>query len=169
MEIMNKTNTLLAIIILGSSLLISLNSCTKKAAETDETSPHSEFNLEAAKAEIEEANKNFMALVAAGDSVGLANAYTIDGKFMSEGAPSVVGRANIQSAMSEMVSSGVTKVDLRLENVYGTEDMIAEEGELTLYVGDQVVGEEKYLVLWKKEDGKWKLFRDIFNSNLPSK
>jgi len=129
---MKKSNTLLSVIILGSSLLTSLNSCTQKAAEVDETIPNSEFNLEAAKAEIEEANKNFMALVATGDSVGLANAYTIDGKFMSAGAPSVVGRANIQSAMSGMVSSRVTKVDLRLENVYGTEDLIAEEGELTL-------------------------------------
>lgn len=71
--------------------------------------------------------------------------------------------------MSNIVKSGITGVDLRLENVYGTEDLIAEEGELTLFVGDDVVAEEKYIVLWKKEDGKWKLFRDIFNSNLPSK
>ena len=40
---------------------------------------------------------------------------------------------------------------------------------LTLYAGDQAVAEEKYIVLWKKEDGRWKLFRDIFNSNLPAK
>jgi ketosteroid isomerase-like protein len=25
----------------------------------------------------------------------------------------------------------------------------------------------KALELWKMEDGKWKLFRDIFNSDLP--
>ena len=121
-----------------------------------------------ARAEIEAANKNFMALVAAGDSVGLANAYTIDAKFMGAGAPSVVGRANIQTVMSGIIQSGITGVDLRLENIYGTEDLIAEEGELTLFVGEKAVAEEKYIVLWKKEDGKWKLFRDIFNSNLPA-
>ena len=53
-------------------------------------------------------------------------------------------------------------------NIYGTEDLIVEEGDLTLFVGDNTVAEEKYIVVWKKEDGKWKLFRDIFNSNLPS-
>ena len=125
------------------------------------------FDLAVAKKEIEEANRNFMDLVAKGDSVGLANSYTIDAKFMSAGAPAVVGRANIQGAMSGIVKSGITKVDIRLKEVFGTEDLIAEEGELTLYVKGKAVAEEKYIVLWKKEDGRWKLFRDIFNSNLP--
>jgi ketosteroid isomerase-like protein len=151
----------------GFLMITGLNGCNQEVAEVDQTITQSEFNLETAKAEIEEANKNFMALVAAGDSVGLANAYTTDAKFMSAGAPSVVGRVNIQSAIAGMVNSGITKVDLRLENVYGTEDLIAEEGELSLFVGDEEVAIEKYIVLWKKEDGKWKLFRDIFNSNLP--
>jgi ketosteroid isomerase-like protein len=141
-------------------------SCNEKPKEKEQSIP--EFNLITAKAEIEEANQNFMALVAAGDSIGLANAYTKDAKFMSAGAPSVVGRTDIQTAMSNIVKSGITKADLRLENIYGTEDLIVEEGELTLFVGDNTVAEEKYIVVWKKEDGKWKLFRDIFNSNLPS-
>lgn len=115
---------------------------------------------------MEAANKEFMALVAAGDSVGLVNAYTIDVKFMEGGSPLVIDRKNIQSARKSMVEFGLTSLDLRLENVYGTEDLIAEEGELTLYAVDKAIGEEKYIVLWKKEDGKWKLFRDIFNSNL---
>jgi ketosteroid isomerase-like protein len=70
--------------------------------------------------------------------------------------------------MARIVNSGITSADLRLENIYGTEDLIVEEGELTLYNGDAAVAVEKYIVLWKKEDGKWKLFRDIFNSNLPA-
>lgn len=151
-------------------LAMGLPSCTEKPQETPTEAEQSveEFNLTTARAEIEEANKNFMALVAAGDSVGLTNSYTADAKFMNAGAPSVVGRANIQKAMSGIILSGITGVDLRLENVYGTEDLIAEEGELTLFVGDEAVAEEKYIVLWKKEDGRWKLFRDIFNSNSPA-
>jgi ketosteroid isomerase-like protein len=148
------------------SFVIVFQSCNEKPKEKEQSIP--EFNLITAKAEIEEANQNFMALVAAGDSIGLANAYTKDAKFMSAGAPSVVGRTDIQTAMSNIVKSGITKADLRLENIYGTEDLIVEEGELTLFVGDNTVAEEKYIVVWKKEDGKWKLFRDIFNSNLPS-
>jgi len=147
-------------------MAIGFQSCVEKPKEHELIVE--EFNLTIAKAEIIIANKNFMALVAAGDSVGLANSYTKDAKFMSAGAPSVVGRANIQTAMSNIVQSGITGVDIRLENIYGTADLISEEGELTLFVGDEAVAVEKYIVLWKKEDGKWKLFRDIFNSNLPA-
>lgn len=161
------------IALLSSSLLIGftmLSSC--KNADTSKTTKEKEtkstFDLTIAKKEIEEANRNFMDLVAKGDSIGLANSYTADAKFMNAGAPAFVGRKNIQSAMSEIVKSGITKVDLRLKEVFGTEDLIAEEGELTLFVKDKAVAEEKYIVLWKKEDGKWKLFRDIFNSNLPA-
>ena len=145
------------------SLALGFQSCEEKPKEEQPTVAN--FNLTTAKAEIEEANRNFMALIAAGDSIGLANSYTVDAKFMSAGAPSVVGRANIQTAMSNIIQSGITKADIRLQNVYGTEDLIAEEGELTLFVGDDAVAVEKYIVLWKKEDGRWKLFRDIFNSN----
>ncbi|SOE21763.1 Ketosteroid isomerase homolog [Spirosomataceae bacterium TFI 002] len=154
-------NTILGLtLIMVTALVISCTPKTEEAAT-------STFDLVTAKAEIEAANKEFMALVAAEDSVGLANSYTHDAKLMSGGAPSVIGKANIQSAIRGMFESGLTGIDLRLENVYGTEDLIAEEGELTLYAGDNVIGEEKYIVLWKKEDGKWKLFRDIFNSNMP--
>ena len=66
------------------------------------------------------------------------------------------------------MKSGITKVGLKTEAVYGNEDMVAEEGVVNLYVKDQNVAEEKYIVLWKKEDGKWKMFRDISNSNLPA-
>ena len=145
------------------SLALGFQSCEEKPKEEQPTVAN--FNLTTAKAEIEEANRNFMALIAAGDSIGLANSYTVDAKFMSAGAPSVVGRANIQTAMSNIIQSGITKADIRLQNVYGTEDLIAEEGELTLFVGEDAVAVEKYIVLWKKEDGRWKLFRDIFNSN----
>lgn len=155
---MKKISSLSIVLLLVSSIFIG---CTSGGKSNEPV-----FDVTVAKKEIEEANRNFMELVAKGDSVGLANSYTVDAKFMSAGAPAVKGRANIQHAMSEIVKSGITKVDLRMKEVFGIADLIAEEGELTLYVKDEVVAEEKYIVLWKKEDGKWKLFRDIFNSNL---
>ena len=53
-------------------------------------------------------------------------------------------------------------------DVWGTADLLTEEGEVTMFTKDgQQIDKGKYLVVWKKEDGKWKLFRDMFNSNLP--
>lgn len=153
------TALFLALLVLG---------CQDKAVDTAASEGETTFDLATARQEIEAANKEFMALVAAGDSVGLANSYTVDAKFMSAGAPAVSGRKNIQSAMSGIIQSGITKIDLRLMDVWGTEDLLVEEGELSLFAGDAEVAQEKYIVVWKKEDGKWKLFRDIFNSNLPT-
>ena len=127
------------------------------------------FDLNQAKTEIETVNKEFMDLFAKGDSVGLANCYTVDAKLMIAGAPAVTGRQDIQTAVHGMVNSGITKADIKTFDVWGTEALLAEEGEVLLYVKDTQVAQEKFIVLWKKEDGKWKLFRDIFNSNLPVK
>ena len=146
----------------------SLTSCKETAKEMPKTVIEPEYNLSVAKTEIEAANKEFMAFFAATDSVGLANLYTQDAKFMNTGEPAITGRKNIQSALSGIMNSGITSVDLRTIGVWGTEDLITEEGEISLFVEEAEVYQGKYIVLWKKDDGKWKLFRDIFNSNLPA-
>lgn len=165
---MKKVSNLSHQVILGLmlfALTFGFQSCTEKAEIKVEPTAETEFDLSKAKAEIEEANKNFMALVAAGDSAGIANLYTTDAKLMFAGKPADSGRASIQTAFSQIINSGVTKVDLETVDVFGNEDLLVEEGEVDVYVGDMVVAEEKYIVVWKKEDGKWKLFRDIANSN----
>ncbi len=143
----------------------SISSCDHKAEEASEHVAESTFDMTTAKAEIEAANKEFMTFFAAGDSVNLANLYTDDAKFMSEGAPSITGKQNIATTFSGFMKSGITRADLSTVEVWGTEDFISEEGAVSLYVGEDQVYQGKYIVLWKKDDGKWKLFRDIFNSD----
>ena len=148
--------------------IFSITSCNKKVEETKETVVEPTFNLATAKGEIVDANKEFSVLYAANDSIGLSQLYTQDAKFMNNGAPAVTGRKNIQSAISGIMNSGVTSVNLKTIDVWGMEDLLTEEGEISLFVEDDEVYKGKYIVLWKKVDGKWKLFRDIFNSNLPA-
>jgi len=146
----------------------SLTSCKETAKEMPETVIEPEYNLSVAKAEIEAANKEFMAFFAVGDSIGLANLYTQDAKLMMNDAPAISGRKNIQSALSGIMKSGISSANLITIDVWGMENLITEEGELSLFADETVVYQGKYIVLWKKVDGKWKLFRDIFNSNLPA-
>ncbi len=84
---------------------------------------------------------------------------------MFANAPAVVGRAAIQSVFAGIMHSPVTSVNFETIDVFGTEDLLAEEGKIKIYVKDKVVSEEKSIALWKKEDGKWKMFRDISNKN----
>ena len=144
-------------------LLFCLTSCNTPKGEEKAT-----FDLPTAKKEIEGANRNFMDMLSKGDSVGMANCYTTDAKFMGSNSSAVSGRTNIQSVVASIINSGATKLDLRLTEVWGTEELIAEEGEFTLATKEGTqLDKGKYIVLWKKEDGKWKLFRDLFNSDLP--
>lgn len=143
--------------------------CKEAPKEETEAMEEPTFDLAMAKQEIIDANKVFMERFNAGDSTGVANLYATDGKIMMNGAPAIVGRAQIQSTLHGLIGSGVSRVDLTTIDVWGTEDMVTEEGELALYAGDQQVDQGKYLVLWKNIDGKWHLFRDCFNSNMPPK
>ena len=82
---MKKISLFALSLLLGS---IILSSCNNANTSKQATQNQSTFDLTVAKKEIEEANRNFMDLVAKGDSTGLANAYTTDAKFMNAGAPS---------------------------------------------------------------------------------
>lgn len=149
----------------------SLTSCSEKteeAKETVEEMMEPSFDLDAAKAEIEGVNQQFMAFFSEMDSVGLASLYAQDAKFMMDGAPAISGRQGIQSTFSSFMQSDISRVELRLIDLWGNEDLLVEEGEYVLYAGDNEADHGKYLVLWKKENGDWKLFRDIFNTNLPA-
>lgn len=160
---MKKQSTFLVVTILASTLIFSCKHLEKQVATNEISQPT--FDLSTAKKEIEAVNQNFMELLAKSDTIGIGNLYTKDAKLMFAGAPAFVGREKIQTAFSNILNSGITKVGLKTIAVFGTEDLLAEEGIVTIYVKDKVVAEEKSIVLWKKEDGKWKLFRDISNSN----
>ena len=160
---MKKNSFLIIVGFFSLSLLFSCNNSAKKTS----TEGKQEFDLSNAKSEIEEANRNFMNVLSKGDSVGLADCYATDAKFMAPNSPAVVGRKNIQGVTAGMIKSGIASVDLKTIDVWGDEAMLAEEGVLTMAgKGGKELDKGKYIVLWKKEDGKWKLFRDCFNSDL---
>lgn len=171
MNNMKKGRNILKTAILVSTvtaLSIALPAC-KGEKEDDTIETAAAFNLTEAKKEIEAANRNFMEVLSKSDSLGLANCYTTDAKFMGPNGPAVAGRQNIQQVVAGIIRSGATKLDLKIIDLWGNEEMLAEEGELTLGTKDgKQLDKGKYIVLWKKEEGKWKLFRDCFNSDLPA-
>jgi ketosteroid isomerase-like protein len=59
-------------------------------------------------------------------------------------------------------------ITLNTTDLWGYDDLLTEVGTYTLTSKDgKEVDKGKYIDLWKMEDGKWKLHRDIFNSDLP--
>ena len=126
------------------------------------------FDLANAKNEIEAANTAISEIIAKGDSVGMASAFSSDGAVMLNNMPSMQGKDNLTTVWGSSIRAGVSKIELSTTEVWGDENYITEEGLYVIKTKDDVqIDKGKYIVLWKKEDGKWKLHRDISNSDLP--
>ena len=117
-------------------------------------------SLGSVKEAIYEVNQNFAAV---------ANCYAMDAEFMAPNAPSIKGRANIQTTMEGYISQGFTEYIVVSTIVYGNIDVVGVQEAYTLSKpggANKDVG--KSIQLWKQEDGAWKIFRDCFNSDLPA-
>ena len=126
------------------------------------------FDKVAAMKAIEKENQIFTEAFNKGDSVNAVNGYATDAKFMPPNQKAVSGRKDIQSAIAGFIKAGASGLSIKPVEVWGDETMLTVEEEWTM---TDKTGKEidrgKSLELWKMEDGKWKLFRDIFNSDLP--
>jgi ketosteroid isomerase-like protein len=124
------------------------------------------FNLAAAKDSIEAVNTAIAKAVNSGDTSAIPNFYTSDAVVMPANMPALSGVADISSFFSEGIRGGMKDFKLEATEVYGNDEMLTEVGTYTLSFGPEK-DKGKYIVIWKKEGGKWKLFRDIFNSDNP--
>jgi ketosteroid isomerase-like protein len=126
------------------------------------------FDLANAKKEIEAANKEISIFMSKGDSAGMASAYSTDGSVMLNNMPSVKGKDQLTTVWGGFIRAGISNIELNTLEVWGDENFITEEGTFVIKSKEGAqMDKGKYLVLWKKEDGKWKLHRDISNSDLP--
>jgi ketosteroid isomerase-like protein len=79
-------------------------SCNSPKKENKET-----FDMAAAKRAIEEQNVVFIDAINKGDTVMVANCYTMDAKFMMLNAKATEGRDKILHVMSDFTKSGMPK------------------------------------------------------------
>jgi uncharacterized protein (TIGR02246 family) len=107
------------------------------------------------------------------DLEGCVGYFAPDGAFMAPNALAARGHAAIRQAWTAMfalpnlsVTFGPTSVDE------------AASGDLCYEIGTWALGHDtpagrhedrgKYVVVWKKRDGAWKVMADIFNSDVPT-
>lgn len=154
---------------LSALALVLFAACNNAEKPADSSASAAEtFNLSAARDSIAAVNAAFGKAMSAGDSIGAAALYTSDAIIMSSNMPAVKGRDAIVAFSGETIRMGFKNFRLESTEVFGNADMLEEVGVYTL-ADDKgaTIDKGKYIVLWKKEEGKWKLFRDIFNSDMP--
>ena len=166
---MKQLLSMIALFVITMLFIACNNTASESGTNTaTEKETKSTFDLSAVRKTIDSTNTAFAATVKKGDSVALVDFYTSDAKLMAPNMPAASGRKEIQSAFSGMINSlGAIDLSLTPNDVWGTESLVAEEGSYKMSKDGKDIDKGKYIVLWKMEDGKWKLFRDCFNSDLP--
>lgn len=100
-----------------------------------------------------------------GDSMALATYYSSDALAMPPNLESVM-KKDIASMWGEAIRMGVKDIKLNVTEVKGNKDLLLEVGTYQMYGDNSVLLEKgKYISALKKENGNWKVFRDIWNTN----
>lgn len=134
------------------------------------------FALETGKSGAEEQairalDRKWVEAVAATNIQAIADIYASQGMLMPPGAPPARGRAAIAEAWSAMLApTGASLTFEPTEIVVGQgEDIAYDVGTYTHTAsspgGGTVADHGKYLVVWTREAGTWKVAADMFNSN----
>jgi uncharacterized protein (TIGR02246 family) len=119
--------------------------------------------------QIEAADVAFAAAAAKRDSAALATLYTEDAQIMPSGTEPLQGRHAIQQFWRGALESGIAKVDLQTLEVFGLGIIATEVGHYELHdKTGTMLDSGKYIVIWRYEDGRWKLHRDMFSTDLSS-
>jgi uncharacterized protein (TIGR02246 family) len=115
------------------------------------------------------ANNVFMETFKRGDAAGLAALYTNDGQVLPPNGDFVSGQQAIQGFWQAIFDMGIKEAEMKIVEVEKQGDTAFEVSRFKL-LGEsgQVLDEGKYIVIWKRDQGQWKLHRDIFNSSLPA-
>ncbi|HYQ89862.1 MAG TPA: DUF4440 domain-containing protein [Candidatus Binatia bacterium] len=120
------------------------------------------------KSSIEAVNAQFAEAVARRDVAALGQLYAADAQAYPPGLAIVAGRAAIQDMWKGLLSMPVGRLQLRTADVDGNGETAWETGRFTL-VGSNgsTMDDGKYIVVWKHEEGGWKLYRDMWSSDSP--
>ena len=121
--------------------------------------------------EIRELDKKLLGAVVRGDVATIANIYAQDGAFLAPNAPPVEGREAIAEAWKGIISLPNVSLNFRATRID-----VAASGDLATAIGaydlafsgedGRIRDEGKYVEVWKKVNGEWKVIADIYNSNL---
>jgi ketosteroid isomerase-like protein len=127
------------------------------------------FNLDSVKTAIAASNATYGSGFAAQDSVGFISHYTSDACVNPTGVPQICGTQGITAFFNMAHQMGIRDIKLTTKEVMGGKDAVVETGTYEV-LGAQGVSFEKgkFIVVWKEENGKWKMHRDIWNSDAPA-
>jgi uncharacterized protein (TIGR02246 family) len=118
---------------------------------------------------INAANANFMAAFRASDVGAVTDCYTSDAQLLPANSEPVTGREAIEGFWRRAMGKGIASLKLETVEVEGQGDLAVEVGRYTLAGADGgALDNGKYVVVWHRDAGTWKLHRDIWTTSRPA-
>lgn len=117
---------------------------------------------------IHEGNERFKRAVREGDSVITPSLYTEDGKILPPNGDFVSGHDAIAEFWRAAFELGITEARPVTQEVISMGEYALEVGEYSLFNENDLIDRGKIMVLWKVEDGTWKMHRDTWNTSVPA-
>lgn len=119
------------------------------------------------KEEIQAANNKCLEVVKTGDVDKIVQLYTVDAKVFTPSFSLVEGHRSIKIMWENILRGGSLNLKIKTVSAEAVGDFAFEDGEYKLLTPDEkAIDRGKYVVVWKKEGGIWKIHRDIYNSDI---
>ena len=158
MEIYLVTNRIFNVGILSFFILI-LTNCNQPIDKT------TQFEIEKAKIEITERLRTYEDAMTNGDKVKFANLYAEDAEIFHDGSASTLGRDNIVKNFEGWVRDNVVG-GFETTGLWGNENFLVEQGTgYFAHADGKWKSTGKYLLVWKKVNGEWQIFKDTWFSD----
>jgi ketosteroid isomerase-like protein len=106
----------------------------------------------------------FAAAYNAHDAAKVAAFYTEDALLMVPNEPAIKGRASIQAFYEEQFSRGNPQLRIKPLESAISGDLAFEMGSATAILGP-LSDDGKYVIVYRRVAGEWKIAFDIFNSD----
>ena len=113
---------------------------------------------------IDSGNRAFIAAFLRGDAQAVADLYTEDAQLIPPGSEVASGRSAIATFWQTVMDTEVEDLTLDTTEVESAGHLACELGKVRVVGKNGQVIEGRYLVVWKRQNGQWKLYRDIWNS-----
>ena len=115
----------------------------------------------------------YAATLGAGNADAWAELWADDGVQLPPDAPPVVGKSQIREKLRGVLDAFRFDMQIRTEEARSAGGWASARGTYTATLtpkrgGDPVPIDGKFLTIFARQpDGSWKIYRDIFNSNVP--
>lgn len=123
-------------------------------------------NLDVVRQEINTSNRLWEQALARGDSAAMVVLYHSHALIYPPNQTMMNSRSDMGRMTAALPGMGIKNAKLTTTEVLGSNDLVVETGTYEMSDGTKAVDRGKYIVVWKQENGRWRIYRDIWNSDM---